>query len=126
MAEAAEFLNIYRQGLARIAAATPRVHVGDPAANLAATLEMARAAHEAGAALCVFPELGLTGYAIDDLLQQEVGLDGAEAALAALLDASAALRPLLLVGLPLRVRGRLGNVAAAGQGGRLLGLVPKT
>ncbi len=126
MAEAAEFLNIYRQGFARIAAATPRVHVGDPAANLEATLEMARRAHEAGAALCVFPELGLTGYAIDDLLQQEVVLDGAEAALAALVEASAGLRPLLLVGLPLRVRGRLFNVAAAVQGGRLLGLVPKT
>lgn len=126
MAEAAEFLNIYRQGFARLAAATPRVHVGDPAANLAATLEMAQAAHEAGTALCVFPELGLTGYAIDDLLQQEVVLDGAEAALAALVEASAGLRPLLLVGLPLRVSGRLFNVAAAVQGGRLLGLVPKT
>ncbi len=126
MPAAADFLNIYRQGFARVAAATPRLHVADPAANLAATREMATKAHEAGAALCVFPELGLTGYAIDDLLQQEVVLEGAERALAALVEESAAWRPLLLVGLPLRVTGRLVNVAAAVQGGRLLGFVPKT
>ncbi|WP_340109929.1 NAD(+) synthase [Pikeienuella sp. HZG-20] len=126
MPEAADFLNIYKQGFARVAAATPRVHVGDPAANLAATVEMAEKAHEAGAALIVFPELGLTGYAIDDLLQQDVVLYAAEEALAALIAASARWTPLLMVGLPLRLEGRLYNVAAAVHAGRLLGLVPKT
>ncbi|MEX2518924.1 MAG: NAD(+) synthase [Paracoccaceae bacterium] len=121
-----KFFNIYAQGFARVATATPRVHVGDPAANFDATKEMAEAAHAAGAALVVFPELGLSGYAIDDLLQQEVVLDGAERALGALIAASAGWTPLLLVGLPLRVEGRLYNVAAAVRGGRLLGLVPKT
>lgn len=126
MPEKRKFFSLYAQGFARVATATPRVHVGDPAANLAATREMAEAAHAAGAALVVFPELGLTGYAIDDLLQQEVVLDGAERALGALIMESADWTPLLLVGLPLRVAGRLYNVAAAVRGGRLLGLVPKT
>ena len=74
------FFNIYAQGMARVATATPKVFPGDPAANAAATAEMAKAAHETGAALLVCPELGLTGYAIDDQLQQDVVLDAAEAA----------------------------------------------
>ncbi|QIE56329.1 NAD(+) synthase [Pikeienuella piscinae] len=126
MPETGRFSNIYAQGFARVATATPRVLVGDPAANLAATVEMAARAHEAGAALVVFPELGLTGYAIDDLLQQEVVLSGAERAAAGLIESSEAWTPLLFAGLPLRVAGRLYNVAAAIHRGRLLGIVPKT
>ncbi|MEM7525360.1 MAG: NAD(+) synthase, partial [Pseudomonadota bacterium] len=123
---ALNFENIYAHRIARIAAATPMVHIADPAANLTATRDMAEAAHDAGAALLVCPELGLTGYAIDDLLQQDVVLDGAEAALASLVEASTEWTPVLAVGLPLRVEGRLYNVAAVIKGGALLGLVPKT
>ncbi|MEM8755451.1 MAG: nitrilase-related carbon-nitrogen hydrolase, partial [Pseudomonadota bacterium] len=120
------FYNLYAQGFARLATATPKVAVGDPAANLAETKAMAARAHEEGAALLVCPELGLTGYAIDDLLQQEVVLDAAEAALADLIDASSAWTPVVVVGLPLRVAGRLYNAAAVVHKGVLLGLVPKT
>lgn len=120
------FFNIYAQGMARVATATPKVFPGDPAANAAATAEMAKAAHEAGAALLVCPELGLTGYAIDDLLQQDVVLDAAEAAAADLIARSAEWTPVLTVGLPLRVEGRLFNVAAVIHRGVLLGIIPKT
>ncbi|MFV0473876.1 MAG: NAD(+) synthase [Pikeienuella sp.] len=126
MAELDRFSSIYAQGFARVATAVPLVHVADPTANAAATAEMARRADEAGAALIVFPELGLTGYAIDDLLQQDVVLEEAERAAAGLIEASADWAPVVLVGLPLRVAGRLYNVAAAIHRGRLLGVVPKT
>lgn len=125
MVTAAEFLNIYRQGMARVATATPVVALGDPAANAAATIEMAQQADQAGAALLVFPELGLTGYSIDDLLQQDVVLASAEQAAAEIIAASADLAPVLMVGLPLRVAGRLYNVAAVIHRGDLLGVVPK-
>ena len=36
------FQSIYRHGFARVAVATPRVEVASPAANLAATLELAQ------------------------------------------------------------------------------------
>lgn len=126
MASKDEFLNIYHHGMARVATATPSVTVADPDANLAATLEMAEAAHAEGAALLVCPELGLSGYAIDDLLLQDAMLDRAEAAVVALIEASANWTPVLLVGLPLRVMGRLYNVAAVIHRGALLGIVPKT
>ncbi|MDQ1077718.1 NAD(+) synthase [Pseudoroseomonas cervicalis] len=119
------FLSLYRHGFARVAACTTRCSIAHPAANAAAMLEAARRAHEQGAALVVFPELGLSGYAIDDLLLQDTLLDAVEQALATMLAESAGLRPLLLVGAPLRHQGRLYNCAVAMQGGRLLGVTPK-
>ncbi|MEM6756408.1 MAG: nitrilase-related carbon-nitrogen hydrolase, partial [Planctomycetota bacterium] len=91
---------LYRHGFARVAVATPAVAVADPAANLEHHLALARQAHEKHAAVCLFPELGLTGYACDDLFHQTALLDAAEQALIDLAKASQELVPLLLVGLP--------------------------
>lgn len=76
--------------------------------------------------MVVFPELGLTGYTIDDLLQQEALLDAVEAAIATLTEASAGLAPMIVVGGPLRDAGRLYNTAIVIQGGKVLGVVPKS
>src|SRR3546814_531282 len=75
-------------------------------------------------ALMVFPELGLSGYSIDDLLLQRALLDDVEARLLELVEASRALRPVMLVGAPLRREGRLYNCAIAVHRGRILGVVP--
>ena len=119
------FLSLYRHGFARVAACTTVCALADPEANAGAILAAAERCHERGAALAVFPELCLSGYAIDDLLLQDTLLDAVERAVERLVAASAALRPLLLVGAPLRHAGRLYNTAVAIQGGRLLGVVPK-
>ena len=74
-----EFRSIYRHGFARVAACTTRCTLADPVANAAAILEVARACHTRGAALAVFPELGVSGYAISDLLHQTALLDAVEA-----------------------------------------------
>ena len=66
-----DFYSAYAQGFARVAAFTLPVTIADPAANAAAVLEQARACHDDGVAVAVFPELCLTGYAIDDLLLQD-------------------------------------------------------
>ena len=125
MGVSTEFRSIYRHGFARVAACTTRCTLADPAANAAAILEVAQACHRRGVALAVFPELGLSGYAISDLLQQSTLLDAVEAAVADLVAASADLLPLLLVGAPLRHAGALYNCALAIHRGRLLGVVPK-
>jgi NAD+ synthase (glutamine-hydrolysing) len=109
-----------------VATAVPKVKLADPAANAQSVLALAREAHEAGVAVIVFPELGLTGYTIDDLLQQEVLLDAVEAAVATLAQESAKLAPLIVVGAPLRDGGRLYNTAVAIQSGRVLGVIPKS
>lgn len=120
------FFSIHAQGLARVGAATPVVSPGDPAANVEATLALARRAHEEGCAVVVFPELGLSGYAIDDLHLQAALLEAVEAGAARLIEASRGLAPLLLVGAPVRRAGRLYNCALAIHRGRLLGVVPKS
>ena len=56
---------------------------------------------------------------------QDALLDAVSKAVAWLVEQSQGLRPLLLVGAPLRYRNRLYNCALAIQGGKLLGVVPK-
>ncbi len=79
-----------------------------------------------GDAVVVFPELGLTGYTARDLFADSHMLEQAEVALASIAQASAELRGLTLVGLPLRHGAGVYNVAAAVQGGKVLGVVPKS
>jgi NAD+ synthase (glutamine-hydrolysing) len=119
------FRSIYRHGLARVAACTTRCTLADPAANAAEILGAAGVCHDRGVALAVFPELGISGYAISDLLHQSALLDGVEAAVAHIVQASANLLPMLLVGAPLRHAGALYNCAVAIHRGSLLGVVPK-
>ena len=119
------FRAIYRHGFARVAACTTRCTLADPAANAAAILHAARQCDSRAAAVAVFPELCVSGYAIDDLLLQDTLLDAVEAALLDLAAESAALMPLLLVGAPLRHAGRLYNAAVVIHRGRILGVLPK-
>ncbi|HVC61531.1 MAG TPA: NAD(+) synthase [Acetobacteraceae bacterium] len=119
------FRSLYRHGFARVAACTTRTSLADPAANAQAILRLAEDCHRQAVALAVFPELGVSGYAISDLLQQATLLDGAEAAIDTVVAASAELLPLLVVGAPIRHLGALYNCALAIHRGRLLGVVPK-
>ena len=64
----APFHDIHSQGLVRVASCTPRVEVANPTLNGQHTLELARRGHEQHVDLMLFPELGLSAYAIDDLL----------------------------------------------------------
>ncbi|AZS23146.1 MULTISPECIES: NAD(+) synthase [unclassified Caulobacter] len=120
------FFSPYRHGFVRVATAVPKVKLADPATNARNILALARDAHDAGVAVIVFPELGLTGYTIDDLLQQDVLLDAVEAAIATLAEESADLAPMIVVGGPIRDGGRLYNTAIAVQGGKVLGVIPKS
>jgi NAD+ synthase (glutamine-hydrolysing) len=120
------FFALHTHGFVRVAVCTPRVSVGDPGANAAETLALAQEGHARGADLMLFPELGLSAYAIDDLLLQEALLNRVESELGALAAATEALNPVLLVGAPLRHNGRLYNCAVVIGKGRILGVVPKT
>ncbi|MDF2603605.1 MAG: synthase [Sphingomonas sp.] len=110
----------------RVAAATPIASVGDAAANAAATIALARRAHEEAVDLVVFPELSITSYAIDDLHLQTAQQLATVEALQAVTKATEDLAPTLLVGAALPRNGRLYNCAVAIGRGRILGVVPKT
>ncbi|HEX4368316.1 MAG TPA: NAD(+) synthase [Rhodopila sp.] len=119
------FRSLYRHGFARVAACTTTTALADPATNAQTILRMAQDCDRQAVAVAVFPELGISGYAISDLLQQTVLLDAVETAIATIVEGSADLMPLLLVGAPLRHRGALYNCALAIHRGQLLGVVPK-
>src|SRR6476661_8734300 len=121
-----EFRSLYEHGLVRVAACTERVALADPPANAEAILRQARACHEEGVAVAVFPELCLTGYSIEDLLLQDVVLDRTLEGLAAVVEGTAGLLPVLAIGAPLVCRQRLFNCAVIVHRGRILGVVPKS
>ena len=123
---AIEFRSAYDQGFARVAAVTLPVTLADPAANAAAVIARARRLGEEGVCLAVFPELGLTGYSIDDLLLSDVLLRETLAAIETIRAASAGFLPAIVVGAPLRVGGRLFNCAVVIAGGAVRGAAPKS
>ena len=121
-----EFRSAYDQGFARVAAVTLPVTLADPAANAAAVIARARRLGEEGVCLAVFPELGLTGYSIDDLLLSDVLLRETLVAIETIRAASAGFLPAIVVGAPLRVGGRLFNCAVVIAGGAVRGAAPKS
>ena len=116
----------HTHGFVRVATCTPCVRPADVAGNTASIIEEARHAHDAGVDLAVYPELCVTGYAIDDLHLQQAVIDAAEAAVGRIVAASEGLAPVLVIGAPVQRNGRLYNCALAIANGRLLGAVPKS
>jgi NAD+ synthase (glutamine-hydrolysing) len=121
----AEFFNLYNHGFIRAALGIPESRVADPAFNAARTVELMEQAWREQAVLILFPELGLSAYACDDLFHQQALLEGAIEALQTVQQASAALPLVSVVGLPLQIDHLLFNCAVVLYRGRILGVIPK-
>jgi NAD+ synthase (glutamine-hydrolysing) len=121
-----DFTSCYAHGFARVAACTIPVAIADPATNAATVLAEVRACHDEGVAVAIFPELCLSGYAIDDLVLQDTLLSAVEEAIATLVEASRDLRPVTVVGAPLSKGTRVFNCAVVIHQGSVLGVVPKS
>src|SRR5215471_14684712 len=119
------FFSPYSHEFVRVGACVPHVAVADPRQNAENVLGLLAAGDKNRVALMVFPELGLSAYAIDDLLFQDAVLDEVERQLGRLLAASRELFPIFVVGAPIRHRGRLYNCGIVIYRERLLGVVPK-
>jgi NAD+ synthase (glutamine-hydrolysing) len=126
MTPAHPFWSIHRQGFVRVGTCTPELRVGDPGFNATAILNLVRDGHANHVDLMLFPELGLSAYAIDDLLLQDALLERVESEIGRLSEASKEWIPVVVVGAPLRRNGRLYNCAVALARGRILGVVPKS
>lgn len=114
-----------KDGFITVATATPQVAVADCEANAQAILACINEMAAAHAKVMVLPELCITGYTCSDLFWQTKLLDEAEAALSVIAEGSRQVDALIAVGMPLRVAGKLLNVAAILCRGKLLGFVPK-
>lgn len=114
-----------QDGFVTVAAATPDIVVADCQANAQAIISSIAGMAQRQAKVMVLPELCITGYTCSDLFWQSQLLDEAQRALGTIADATTAIDALIFVGLPLRVRGKLLNVAAVLNQGTVLGFVPK-
>ncbi len=120
------FFDMHSHGFVRVATSTPCVRTGDVAYNTKGILSEARKAHEQNVDLVVYPELCVSSYAIDDLLLQNSLLDASDAAIAEIVEASADIAPVLVIGAPLRRNAKLYNCALVIAQGELLGVIPKS
>lgn len=120
------FFNLYTHQFARVAVATTRCKIADPAANAAEIIALAKQAADNGAVLVTFPELGISAYSCEDLFHQRPLLAAAETALNSIVEASEQLDIALVVGVPLQVEHQLYNCAVVIAKGQIAGVVPKT
>ena len=114
-----------KDGFIRVAAASADVLVADPKTNGPRLLEIIRQAEKNQVKLLVLPELALTAYTCGDLFFQKALLDETLEQLSVILRQTGAADMLIVLGLPLTVRGKLYNCAAFLHRGRILGIVPK-
>ena len=100
------------KGFYRIAAAAPRLHLGDPAANAKELVRLAKGAAKDGVAAIVFPELCLTGYTCGDMFFRDELLTAASAAAETFAAKTANLPLVSVVGLPVAEGPAIYNAAA--------------
>ncbi len=123
-----DFYSSYAQGFARVAACTLPIDRRRPRAQRRRRRRPgARARTTRAWRSRVFPELCLSGYAIDDLLLQDPLLDAVDDALARVAEATSGLRPVVVVGAPLETRLPASTTARVViHDGTVLGVAPKS
>lgn len=119
-------MNFKDFGYLRVAAAAPKVELGDCMGNAGHIIEYIGKAAEAEAAIAVFPELSVTGYTCGDLFYQEKLLKSAENAVRRIAAATAGTKTVAVIGLPVAYGDRLLNCAAVIHNGNIAGIVPKS
>lgn len=115
-----------RHGFVKVAAVTPRLRVADVPYNTQEICKKMEEASRLGTKITVFPELSVTGYTCGDLFAQDLLLQAAKEGLKEIAKASGEMDGLFFVGLPLEQEGKLYNVAAAINRGRILGFTTKS
>ena len=115
-----------KHGFIKLGAAIPGLRVADCAFNADKIIELSRTAAEQGASILTFPELSICGYTCGDLFFRETLLRSSEESLARIAAETSELDVLIVVGLPVRLFGKIYNCAAILQRGAILGIVPKT
>ena len=113
-------------GFIKVAAAVPNVKVADCSFNEMHIENLVAQAEGKGVEINCFPELSMTGYTCGDLFAQQLLLDSAENALFRLLDFTRSLNIITIIGMPVQMNSTLINSAVVIQGGKILGIVPKT
>ena len=114
-------------GFLRVSAIAPEVVVGDVKTTTINTVNAIKeSALQQNVKLMAFPELSLTGYTASDLFHQttlqKAVVDGIEY----ICKETKSIDATIVVGAPLVINGLLFNTAVVIEGGKVVGIVPKT
>ena len=112
--------------MVKVAAAIPKVKIGDCKSNAEEIYRSIVEADGAGVEIVCFPELSITSYTCGDLLFNSSLLRASEEALKYLLEKTRKLDIISIVGMPIKSGNRLYDTAVVLQRGNILGVVPKT
>ena len=123
---AEEFFNLYEHGFIRAALCIPEVRVADVPFNAGQIVKLAREAAAGDAIFALFPELCLSAYSNEDLFHQEALLKSVRDSLRTVLDDTADLNLILVVGAPLQAGTLLFNCGVVLYRGRILGVAVKS
>lgn len=115
-----------KDGFIKVAAATPKIKVADPAYNTEEILKIIDETEKKGANILVFSELTISGYTCGDLFLQQPLLTECKNQLLRITKATKDKDMLVVVGCPLVVNNKLYNCAVVIAHGHILGIVPKT
>ena len=114
-----------KDGFLKAAAAAPELRVADPEYNAGKIIDVIADAREKGVKLLTFPELALTGCTCGHLYFQRRLTDAAMDGLKRIAMATEGTDMLVIVGLPLAVRGAVYSAAAAVCNGDILGFTAR-
>lgn len=113
-------------GFVRVAAAVPAVKVADCMSNAQACLNLINEALTRDVQIICFPELNITGYTCADLFHSRLLTGNAEKALEWLLQQTAEMDIVSIIGLPVRCGSSLFNAAVVINKGRIIAATAKT
>lgn len=113
-------------GYVKVAAATPKIVIGDCGHNKLEIAKMTEEAYKNGAQLIVFPELCITGYTASDLFWQKNMLDLAFEKINELAKDTKDMEIVSVVGAPIRHKNKLYNCGVVIYAGEIKGIVPKS
>ena len=117
---------IMKDGFIKVAAATPKIKVADPAYNTEEILKIIDETEKNGASILVFSELTISGYTCGDLFLQQPLLTECKNQLLRIVKATENKSMLVVVGCPIVIKQKLYNCAVVISDGSILGIVPKT
>lgn len=115
-----------KDGFIKVAAATPKIKVADPAYNTEEILKIVDETEKNGASILVFSELTISGYTCGDLFLQQPLLTECKNQLLRIVKATENKSMLVVVGCPIVIKQKLYNCAVVISDGSILGIVPKT
>lgn len=116
---------MYSHGFLKVAAASHKTRLGDSMYNVKQMVEILKEAKKKGAAIVCFPELGITGYSVGDMLFQRYLYLDSLTAIKHLLDNNP-FPGVVIFGSYVIINDTLYNCCFVIQNKKILGIIPKT